>query len=60
MQKNLRWFLYKTGEEKLPYKFANTLTKRENILVGDYALIKDEKIIAIAEKKTLWIISFIR
>lgn len=39
--------------ERYPYKFANALTKRENLPVGDYALIKDKKIIAVAEKKTM-------
>lgn len=39
--------------ERYPYKFANALTKRENLPVGDYALIQDEKIIAVAEKKTM-------
>lgn len=39
--------------ERYPYKFTNALTKRENLPVGDYALIKDKKIIAVAEKKTM-------
>lgn len=39
--------------ERYPYKFANALTKREKLPVGDYALIKDKKIIAVAEKKTM-------
>ena len=39
--------------ERYPYKFANALTRRENLPVGDYALIKDKKIIAVAEKKTM-------
>jgi len=39
--------------EKYPYKFGYAQTKRENLPVGDYALIKQGKIIAIAERKTL-------
>jgi hypothetical protein len=39
--------------ERYPYKFTNALTKRENLPVGDYALIKDKKIIAVSEKKTM-------
>ena len=39
--------------ERYPYKFGYAQTKRENLPVGDYALIKQGKIIAIAERKTL-------
>ncbi|MEO0143244.1 MAG: ERCC4 domain-containing protein [candidate division WOR-3 bacterium] len=39
--------------EHYPYKFGYTKTKRENLPVGDYALIKDGKIVAIAERKSL-------
>jgi len=39
--------------EHYPYKFGYATIKRENLPVGDYALMKDDKIIAIAERKTL-------
>jgi len=39
--------------ERYPYKFGYAQTKREHLPVGDYALVKDGKIIAIAERKTL-------
>ncbi len=39
--------------EHYPYKFGYIETKRENLPVGDYALIKDGKIIAVAERKSL-------
>ena len=39
--------------ERYPYKFGYAHIKRENLPVGDYALIKEGKVIAIAERKTL-------
>lgn len=39
--------------ERYPYKFGYAQTKKENLPVGDYALIKDGKIIAVAERKNL-------
>jgi len=39
--------------ERYPYKFGYANTKKENLPVGDYALVKDGKIVAIAERKTL-------
>jgi hypothetical protein len=39
--------------ERYPYKFGYAQTKRENLPVGDYALVKDGKIVAVAERKTL-------
>lgn len=39
--------------ERYPYKFARSNTKKQNLKAGDYALIKDDHIIAIAERKTL-------
>lgn len=39
--------------EKYPYKFGYAKTKRENLPVGDYAIVKQGEIIAIAERKTL-------
>lgn len=39
--------------EHYPYKFGYAQTKRENLPVGDYALLKNGKIIAIAERKSL-------
>lgn len=39
--------------EHYPYKFGYVKTKRENLPVGDYALKKNEKIIAVAERKSL-------
>lgn len=39
--------------EKYPYKFGYAHVRKENLPVGDYALIKQGKIIAIAERKTL-------
>lgn len=39
--------------ENYPYKFGYIKTKRENLPVGDYALIKNGKIIAIAERKSI-------
>ncbi len=39
--------------EHYPYKFTNCHLTRENLKVGDYALIKNESLIAVAERKTL-------
>ncbi|MGB9719942.1 MAG: ERCC4 domain-containing protein [bacterium] len=39
--------------EHYPYKFGYVQTKRENLPVGDYALIKDGRIVAVAERKSL-------
>ncbi len=39
--------------EHYPYKFGYLQTKRENLPVGDYALIKDGRIVAVAERKSL-------
>lgn len=39
--------------EHYPYKFVNSEIKKENLKVGDYALIKDGCIVAVAERKTL-------
>lgn len=39
--------------EHYPYKFCYASTKRENLPVGDYALLKDGKIFAVAERKSL-------
>ena len=39
--------------EKYPYKFGYLKPERQNLPVGDYALVKDEKIIAVAERKTI-------
>jgi len=39
--------------EKYPYKFGYAQTTKENLPVGDYALVKGGKIIAVAERKTL-------
>lgn len=39
--------------ERYPYKFARSNIQKENLKVGDYALIKDDCIVAIAERKTL-------
>ncbi len=39
--------------EHYPYKFGYINTKRENLPVGDYALIKDGRIFAVAERKSL-------
>ncbi|MEO0225574.1 MAG: ERCC4 domain-containing protein, partial [candidate division WOR-3 bacterium] len=39
--------------EHYPYRFTYAQTRRENLPVGDYALLKDGKIQAIAERKTL-------
>ncbi|MFQ6094385.1 MAG: ERCC4 domain-containing protein [bacterium] len=39
--------------ERYPYKFANAVTRRENLPAGDYALVRDGVILAVAEKKTM-------
>lgn len=39
--------------ERYPYEFTYAQTRRENLPVGDYALIKGGKIIAVAERKNL-------
>ncbi len=39
--------------ERYPYKFGYSHAKKENLPVGDYALIKDGRIVAIAERKNL-------
>ena len=39
--------------ERYPYKFKNSIINKENLKVGDYALLKNESIIAVAERKTL-------
>ncbi|MGQ9464281.1 MAG: ERCC4 domain-containing protein [bacterium] len=39
--------------ERYAYKFGYAHIKRENLPVGDYALIKDGKIFAVAERKNL-------
>jgi len=39
--------------ERYPYKFGYAQIKKQNLPVGDYALIKQGKIVAIAERKTL-------
>lgn len=39
--------------ERYPYKFGYAPIRRENLPVGDYALMKQGKIIAVAERKTL-------
>lgn len=39
--------------ERYPYKFGYTKTKKENLPVGDYALIRNNKILAVAERKNL-------
>lgn len=39
--------------ERYAYKFGYARTIRENLPVGDYAVKKDQKIIAVAERKTL-------
>lgn len=38
--------------ERYPYRFKNVETERKKLPVGDYALIHDEDLIAIAERKT--------
>ena len=40
------------SNERYPYKFGKTQTERQRLKVGDYALLVDNKIIAIAERKT--------
>lgn len=39
--------------ERYPYKFGYLDTRKENLPVGDYALSKNGKIMAVAERKTL-------
>ncbi len=39
--------------ERYPYKFGYAEVKKENLPVGDYALIKEGKIVAVVERKTL-------
>lgn len=41
------------SKERYPYKFANATIRRENLPVADYALVKDNEIVALVERKTL-------
>lgn len=41
------------NRERYPYKFGYIPIRRENLPVGDYALVKQGRIVAIAERKTL-------
>jgi len=39
--------------ERYPYRFEKAIIKKENLPVGDYGLVKDGKVIAVVERKTL-------
>ncbi|MBI5574468.1 MAG: ERCC4 domain-containing protein [Elusimicrobia bacterium] len=39
--------------ERRPYKFGDAKIKRKNLSAGDYALLKNGEISAVAERKTL-------
>lgn len=41
------------SNERYPYKFAEATVRRESLPVADYALVKDDKIVAVVERKTL-------
>lgn len=41
------------SNERYPYKFANATTRKENLPVADYALVEDDEIVALVERKTL-------
>jgi len=41
------------SNERYPYKFEKAAVKRGNLPVADYALVKNEKILAVVERKTL-------
>lgn len=41
------------SRERRPYKFSEAKIERKNLSVGDYALVKNGGIIAVAERKTL-------
>ncbi len=42
------------SRERYPYKFGYATIRRENLAVGDYALIKNGMIVAVAERKNLY------
>ena len=39
--------------ERYPYKFTNAVVRKESLPVADYALVKNGKIVALVERKTL-------
>jgi hypothetical protein len=40
------------SEERYPWRFPGATTERGRLSVGDYALVRDERIVAVVERKT--------